>query len=280
MPPKGARQQRTFDANNTYRTDDQLDQEPSSATSSVSTETGTRRSARLLGLSAPPPQLIPSRRRRQPQVHSGGLIDGSTGTLPGPSRVTSTTPSQTLPATRADGEYQDMQNGRLQAEPQYDMDLLVQPPMDARPGVLLYPPITVGLRGGGMGDMEMAMGEEHTGSLIAVATLVDESGRVPLAPPRSDLLLGILADTPHPVLGGRFSDDENTDSGDRESSPDGLQNYLMFPRISIEEAGSYRIRVELRSMSFEGSTAGTSTIHEVLSRIIRIHPGLRVHGMS
>ena len=144
---------------------------------------------------------------------------------------------------------------------QYDMGFSVQPPREARCGVVLSPPLVAKIRRR-TSAMDQEAGDEtaeHSGLLWASASLLDETGVVMLAPPRMDLFRGSLVDSARPSSGL----EDETDS------------FVKFSNLSIRESGSYRIQITLSKMEKGGSTSlspliGTVTVAKALSELIRV----------
>lgn len=160
---------------------------------------------------------------------------------------------------------------------EYEMEIMVQPPTEACPDVLLYPPMVVRIhqrqqRGDGYGPTA-----EDSGRLWAFASLTNETGTMTLAPPRADLLRGSLVDSARPFA---RNEDEDEDplaeaSGDHEADvPSG--SYVIFPGLIIKEMGTYRIQITLGRMDLDGlsdsssTTIASSSVAQVQSRPLRI----------
>jgi len=110
------------------------------------------------------------------------------------------------------------------------LELAVQPPAQARPGVILYPPVVAILRSNSSDFSELSQ-------TWAVAALVRRSGEV-----LEGQLHGRLADSAHPMPRRAHGSGVNGIGNAQE------QAYFFFPDLVINEPGRYRIRVSLMRM--------------------------------
>lgn len=118
------------------------------------------------------------------------------------------------------------------------LGLAVQPPAQARPGAVLYPPVVARLSSetGIFGELSQTW---------AVATLLYDSGEV-----LSDQLEGKVADSAHPMPEITHSNGFGSDG-----TADQDRAYFYFPDLVIREPGRYRVRISLMQTdySFESS---------------------------
>ncbi|TVY82031.1 hypothetical protein LSUE1_G004056 [Lachnellula suecica] len=131
------------------------------------------------------------------------------------------------------------------------LDLAIQPPAQARPGVALYPPLTARLS-----SESNIFGE--LSQIWAGVTLVHHSGEV-----LYQQLSGKVADSAHPL----------PEAGGSSSSAARDRAYFYFPDLVIHEPGQYTIRVTLMQMDYSCDTApdGVVTVREYVdSRSISI----------
>lgn len=131
------------------------------------------------------------------------------------------------------------------------LDLAIQPPAQARPGVALYPPLTARL------SSDSSIFDEELSQVWAALTLVHSSGEV-----LYQQLSGKVADSAHPLpeAGG-------SSSSARERA------YFYFPDLVIHHPGEYCIRITLMQMDYSCDTApdGVVTVREYVdSRMISI----------
>ncbi len=157
---------------------------------------------------------------------------------------------------------------RVQAS-QYELVIIVQPPGEATPGQVLAPPITARIN-----DRESEEGSDNAAQVVdfyAVASLMDENGMTPLAPPSTDLLEGTPV-APVKVLsqeGSQTKNPENLESAFRaDESVDAGISCVWFTDLTVTQKGRYRIRISLMSPVSPG--AGVVTLQTVDSRIIHV----------
>lgn len=112
------------------------------------------------------------------------------------------------------------------------LDLAIQPPQYARPGVALFPPVAARLRSSTNRYDELSQ-------MWALTTLVNHDGQV-----LDEHISGRTADSAHPMSQGGCGHG----SSSRNSSRD--QAYFYFPDLSINASGTYRIRVTLMRMDY------------------------------
>ncbi|MCJ1421838.1 hypothetical protein MMC32_008205 [Xylographa parallela] len=147
----------------------------------------------------------------------------------------------------------------LQTNNPYIMRIVIEPPHQARPGEVLTPPLVMSLENeSGPNSPEQEPVDPTL--LWAVVSVVSEDNITPLAPPRTDLLIGTIADSVHPL-----------------TPPDheGQIGFVAFPNLVIREPGRYRLRISLikmnaiggmRTPAYEGGTA----VQSMSSRVIDV----------
>ncbi|RDL30115.1 Uncharacterized protein BP5553_10393 [Venustampulla echinocandica] len=111
--------------------------------------------------------------------------------------------------------------------------LAIQPPVRARPGVALYPPVAARLSS--QADIIGQLSQ-----IWAVATLVDrQSGEID-----DDKLDGRVSDSAHPL------------AQDTQRSSVAVEDraYFCFPDLIIHKPGRYRIRVNLMQMDYSSNS--------------------------
>ncbi|MCJ1388253.1 hypothetical protein MMC18_001098 [Xylographa bjoerkii] len=149
----------------------------------------------------------------------------------------------------------------LQTNNPYIMRIVIEPPHQARPGDVLTPPLVMSLENeSGRNSPEQEPVDPTL--LWAVVSVVSEDNITSLAPPRTDLLMGTIADSVHPLT----PPDHERQIG-----------FVAFPNLVIREPGRYRLRVSLIKMnaigdmsipSYEGGTA----VQSMSSRVIDVAP--------
>ncbi|MCJ1283504.1 hypothetical protein MMC26_002834 [Xylographa opegraphella] len=149
----------------------------------------------------------------------------------------------------------------LQTDNSYTMRIIIEPPLRARPGEVLTPPLVMSLENDS-GTNSPAREPVDPALLWAVVSVVSEDDRTPLAPPRTDLLRGTIADSVHPL-----------------TPPDhaGQIGLVAFPNLIIREPGRYRLRVSLIKMNAVGATRtpsyeGGTAVQSMSSRVIDVAP--------
>lgn len=160
-----------------------------------------------------------------------------------------------------------MQNREVgHSEPRLSqMQIIIQPPREARPGDILSPPLTICLRT--LEDSEEAERlMEDLGNYWASISVVSEDGMIALAPPSTTLMSGTLVDS---VREADQTEDE------RETG------YLLFQNVSIHQRGNFRLRVSLMQMSSRdpasnacGSdtrSSGAINIGSVVTHVIHVY---------
>lgn len=131
-------------------------------------------------------------------------------------------------------------------ESQYQMNIAVQPPSESRPGDLLNPPIVVTLEGQRLQDVDDA-------NIWGLVSVVSADGLQAISPPQPNLISGTLVDSIHSVFSGQ---------GRRE------RKFLSFPRVAINQAGKYRIRICLVKM--RDIQCDAVNMQSIMTRVIRV----------
>ncbi|KAL8834497.1 MAG: hypothetical protein Q9170_003732 [Blastenia crenularia] len=148
----------------------------------------------------------------------------------------------------------------------YHMRIIIEPPTEAHPGNILYPPPTICLRA----HEDCQEGEdlaEDLSSFWAFVSVVSDDGMVALAPPSTTLISGSLVDSVHKV--DPLEDEDEI-------------GYFLFPSLRINQPGSFRLRISLLHMPTVGSDAlnadgsvsrspGAINTGSVVTRMIRVH---------
>ena len=127
-------------------------------------------------------------------------------------------------------------DGGLVGKP-FEMDLVIRPVTTIRPGVVMHPPIVLALKATtseSQGDIAYRDIGDVSG-MWAFVSLISEDKSQSLSPPRSDLLMGSVANRIRPILDG--SDPE-----------DSIVGYAVFSDLAIAEPGTYRLKISLIDM--------------------------------
>lgn len=114
----------------------------------------------------------------------------------------------------------------------YEMHIVIQPPVESRPGNILRQPTVVSLRKVGASRREERLSTNING-YWAFVSVVSEDGLVALAPPSTSLISGTIANSVHE---GRATEAEE-DVG-----------HLTFPNLAINQTGRFRLRISLLQM--------------------------------
>lgn len=146
----------------------------------------------------------------------------------------------------------------------YQMDIILQPPREARPGDALLPAPTVQLRFRENAGEEAALAQDMS-SYWAAASLVSEDGMVALAPPSTTL-----------VSGTRLVSIQEADG----TEADGEVGYVLFRNFCINEPGRFCLHISLHRMPTPESdafgAAGSLNTGSVTTRVIHVHHGAQV----
>jgi hypothetical protein len=136
------------------------------------------------------------------------------------------------------------------------LEIAVQPPTQARPGVPLFPPVAARL------NSETSIYEELS-QMWTVATLIYRDGEV-----ANEQLGGQTADSAHPMpavpiasgsshgsssRGSRNSHGSSSrgnGNGSRSATSNKERAYFYFPDLVIQQPGRYRIRITLMKMHY------------------------------
>ena len=138
------------------------------------------------------------------------------------------------------------------------MEIIVEPPAEIQPGVMLDPPIVARLRA-----RDGAEDTPDISGIWASVFLTSEDGVEVLAPPSRDLLRGALVNSVQQVV------DEEGEKG-----------YVSFPGLTIEQPGNYRLRICLIRMESSQSVSDVpyesginfQTVH---SRVVHVQAATR-----
>ena len=285
--PRGRGRRRTPNQGHSSRNNSRSSRGRSaSSTDSRVNRPAERRSARILGLATtreePNPAQESSSRRRSgspqpPQNHSSENAD-----LPTSVQVQRQDyRHQWTPEVDTTGQYAEseedvetvnvestrpvrnltppLNGGDNRTGNMFDMNIVLEPAANVRPGNVLRPPMVIRLRRRN-GVSNVGGGPQDYAHLWALASIVSEEGTTALAPPRGDLIRGTPVNSIHKAAR----------SGNEEEV-----GYVCFSDLAIEQAGRYRIRVSLISMEgLGGSTAssmeGGANLQSVVSRIINV----------
>lgn len=144
----------------------------------------------------------------------------------------------------------------------YEMQIVIQPPAETRPGNILRPPTVVSLRKVGASHREEGLSTDING-YWAFVSVVSEDGLVALAPPSTSLISGTLADSVHE---GRLTEAEE-DVG-----------HLAFPNLAINQIGRFRLHISLLQMpgspgslsAGESEPTDVKNIASVMSDVIHV----------
>ena len=149
----------------------------------------------------------------------------------------------------------------------YSLEFALQPPCITTVERPLGHPVVVRIRTYDPSGAEFSP-EDELGTLFAQATLYDETGRMPLAPPDRYLLSGSLSRSVESVDAEKIS-----------------RSYAIFSDIRINRPGRYRIGVSLfkidegRAISVGSQsgrylrTGGGVSVEETISNIVEVHDG-------
>jgi hypothetical protein len=148
------------------------------------------------------------------------------------------------------------------------MQVISQPAAKCGRRALLRPPLRVHLHlpdGGADGPAPSV----DLSTIWAVASLTDASGTTTLAPPRQNLLTGVLVDSVHSSL------EADEAAGGAATTVADADGFVQFANLAILETGRYRIRVTLIKMQSSHSSAAAtahagSSLQSIESDIIEI----------
>lgn len=160
----------------------------------------------------------------------------------------------------------------------YSLEVAVQPPAVARTRIPLYPPLVVRVHIYDASGREIT-GEDELGGLFVQAALYQESGSPPsLAPPDMYLLSGRLS------MSLDLLNEPGSDA--LYGSPLGqLQgSYALFPDITINRPGDYRLGVSLFKVEGTGrmqspsagainGAGGGITLLEAKTNVVHVQEG-------
>lgn len=193
-------------------------------------------------------------RQRQRQQNRAGLVAEGAGDSDQELQTRQTPPNSMQNGLQERLSSPQINGANEQSVGLYEMEVVVEPPAESRPGAALYPLIVVRVR-----RREGVNDAPDLSELWASVFVTCENGFEVLAPPRTDLLTGTLVNSVHQVF-----------------EEEGETGYVSFPGLTIRQPGSYRIRICLiRMEASRGSTNASfesgvnfQTAH---SRVVRIH---------
>ncbi|KAL8647252.1 MAG: hypothetical protein Q9226_006507 [Calogaya cf. arnoldii] len=142
------------------------------------------------------------------------------------------------------------------------MRIIIQPPVESRPGNTLTPPLIISLRGTWVSPTEERLGADIN-SYWGFVSVVSEDGLSALAPPSTSLLSGTLADSVHEA---------------RLTEAEGDVGHLAFQNLALNQPGRFRLRISLLQMpgiQADPPTGGfgppgVRNIASVLSHVIHV----------
>jgi hypothetical protein len=177
------------------------------------------------------------------------------------------------------------------------LEIAVQPPTQARPGVPLFPPVAARL------NSETSIYEELS-QMWTVATLIYRDGEV-----ANEQLGGQTADSAHPMPAvpiasgsshgsssrgsrnshgssfptsgnGRGSTSRGNGNGSRSATSNKERAYFYFPDLVIQQPGRYRIRITLMKMHYTNEYPdGIASVEEYVdSHSILVEEGASRHA--
>lgn len=111
----------------------------------------------------------------------------------------------------------------------YQMHIIIEPPIEARPGNTLIPPVTVALQARETDENGEARAKDLS-SYWTSASLISADGLVALAPPSTTLLSGSLVNSI-----------QEPDCAEGES----VVGYVLFQNLIINQPGDFRLRISL-----------------------------------
>ncbi|KAF8242815.1 hypothetical protein K440DRAFT_606965 [Wilcoxina mikolae CBS 423.85] len=160
----------------------------------------------------------------------------------------------------------------------YSLEVAVQPPSVARAGVPLYPPLVVRVHIYDASGNEIT-GEDELSGLFAQAALYRESGDPPpLAPPDIYILSGRLS------MSLDLLNEPGTASFHGSPLSQLQGSYVLFPDLTINRPGGYRLGVSLfrveggrrmlsSSTGTMNGTGGGTTLLEAKTNVVHIQEG-------
>ncbi|KAL8933645.1 MAG: hypothetical protein Q9216_006273 [Gyalolechia sp. 2 TL-2023] len=114
----------------------------------------------------------------------------------------------------------------------YQINIIIEPPREARPGEVLIPPLALCLHARGDHREDESLVEDLS-SYWASVSLVSEDGLVALAPPSTTLISGILVDSVREAY---------------QMEHEGEIGYFLFQNLSINQPGNFRFCISLMQM--------------------------------
>ncbi|KAI9809993.1 MAG: hypothetical protein M1827_006760 [Pycnora praestabilis] len=180
-------------------------------------------------------------------------------------------------ATRAEAPMNESPVGPMERNSDYRMHVMVQPPREARPGSVLWPPLTIRLRVNGTGEVSSTEHDDFL-RMSAVAWLAPLNENGTSLSPRATLLRGNSSDSVHLICEQQPDVAEGLEEAAPQDDPeDSGDGFVWFRGLTIVEPGTYKIRVSLKKMEIHGGSAATSlqggavTLQTVDTRPIHVH---------
>ncbi|KAL8847878.1 MAG: hypothetical protein Q9221_007089 [Calogaya cf. arnoldii] len=144
----------------------------------------------------------------------------------------------------------------------YQMHIIIQPPVESRPGNTLAPPLIISLRRNDTSQTEERLSADIN-SYWAFVSVVSEDGLSALAPPSTSLLSGTLADLVHEA---------------RLTEAEGDVGHIAFQNLALNQPGRFRLRISLLQMPGMQDNPptggfvppGVKNIASVLSHVIHV----------
>jgi hypothetical protein len=141
------------------------------------------------------------------------------------------------------------------------LTILVEPPGQTRPGLLLNPPLVMRLERGSDPNGGQPMPVDPA-LFWAVVSVVPADSDNPLSATQVGILTGTPVDSVHPL---------NPDATGRDIG------YMSFTDLAIREPGRYRLRINLIQMNAVGHSnvppfEGGLSVQNMLSRVITVDP--------
>ncbi|KAI9846425.1 MAG: hypothetical protein M1837_004016 [Sclerophora amabilis] len=272
MPTKGSRRLRSDHISDTEQRDHPAEPRRESSPSEVSARVPPRRSARLSGLSASDTQGSTLKRQRRHQGATAGVEiateeketheqEQGESSLAASRGLSGTAGKSVLKTSLPENQNMATEPEVVQKELKREMKVLIQPPTEAYCQRNLDPVMTVGLRA--QIDGKNVPQEDDPTRLWAVATLIDAESNDSVAPNRAFPLQGSVFTNPQPL---DVPEDGSEGATPVEKTLREFQSVLVFPRITLHEAGKYKFRIVLYQQSLLGTTEGGTPIMNIDSR--------------
>ena len=142
-----------------------------------------------------------------------------------------------------------------------NMNILIEPPNQIRPGHLLNPPLILRLDQPPSDQSDRSSTDDPT-LLWAVVSILPADAAAPVVHPQPDLLLGTPVDSVHPLT---------------PEMPGRELGFVSFTDLAIREPGRYRLQISLIRMNALGpsnapSFEGGTNMLRTFTRIIHVDP--------